>query len=112
MSNYGDEGGPKFLGEMIAARKGEHDRLAKRLGEMMRGIQKPAGFKALSKDDKGPMVFAVGADGGKVFLRFHEPMDWLAMDPEDAIALAEGLMNHAREAARVTGRPLKITFPY
>jgi hypothetical protein len=56
----------------------------------------PAG--QLSKDDEGEIAFAVGSRGGKVVLDFGDPVAWVGMDPQQAIALANTLINHAKKA--------------
>lgn len=102
MSNHGNDGGPDEISEFVRARFAE-------LNKALRDQPiKPLGFKPLSPDDEGPIQFAIGSDGPKVFLKFHKPIDWLGMDPEDAVALAEGLIKYARDAARHAGKPLTV----
>ena len=54
-------------------------------------------------DDQGGLRMAVVADpeAGKVMIVFGEPIAWLAMSPEQAVALAEAVIGKARQA---TGR--------
>ena len=61
----------------------------------------------LNADDAGAMPMAVGIADGRVVLRFPKPVHWIGMTPNEAIGLAELLIQHARNAgARAT---LKVT---
>lgn len=56
---------------------------------------------AQGKGGFGPqdlMDVAIGVTDGKVFLEFPGPVKLIAMPPEDALSLAEGIMRHARAA--------------
>lgn len=57
----------------------------------------PAG--SYGPEDQGALAFAVGHDqrNKKVFLEFGVEVKWLAMDPEQAVNLAEILIQYARE---------------
>lgn len=60
----------------------------------------------LRPDDEGGVTFAVGTEKGRVVLQFKEPVAWLGMEPEDAIAMAQALIKRARAVAT---RPLRIS---
>lgn len=69
----------------------------------------PAGM--YGPNDEGAIQFAIGHDqqNGKVTLDFGTPVTWMAMEPEQAVHLAQHLIQHARKA---TKKPLKVEFPY
>lgn len=62
----------------------------------------------LNQHDEGGIQFAVGVKDGKVCLDFGTPVSWLGMNPGDALALAQSLIEHARKAARGTGSILTL----
>jgi hypothetical protein len=49
--------------------------------------------------DEGEIAFGVAADktAGKVIINFGKPTAWVGMDKEQALALAESLINKANE---------------
>lgn len=51
----------------------------------------------MSQED-GSVEIAVGHESGRVFLRFKEPMHWIACDPGNAIQIAEAMTAAAFEA--------------
>ena len=56
-------------------------------------------------DDAGALLVALSVEGGKVKLQFPTTVTWVAMPPELAIILAQGLIEHAIKA----GHPQPIT---
>jgi len=60
----------------------------------------PAGMYGPS--DHGAVRFSVGSDkdNEKVVLDFGTPVNWMAMDPEQAMHLASHLMKHARRVSK------------
>lgn len=52
----------------------------------------------LNRHDEGALRFAVGSRGGKVVLDFGTPVNWMAMEPQDAERLAAALLCHAKKA--------------
>lgn len=62
----------------------------------------------LSGDDDGEIVFKVGSDPEKVLVRieFPKPTEWLAMPPQDAIKMAQLLIQHARAISK---EPIRIS---
>lgn len=49
----------------------------------------------LNKDDEGEIKLAVYEEKGKIVINFGTPVVWLAFDKEQAIALADVLMERA-----------------
>lgn len=49
----------------------------------------------MSDKDDGRTEVALTQEGGKVVLRFPRPRQWVAFDPENAVALAEGMSRAA-----------------
>jgi hypothetical protein len=54
----------------------------------------------LTEEDEGEIRFGVAEKDGKVVLDFGKKVHWIAATPEQAKALAESLLNKAREAKR------------
>ncbi len=72
------------------AQKRMHDLMGKVLGEYPEG--------KINKDDEGALAFMIGVEDGKVVLKFPKPVAWLGMPPEQAVQLAQILIQRAREA--------------
>ena len=49
----------------------------------------------LNPTDEGELTFAVGVENGKVGIAFGAPVAWLAMEPDQALALAEDIIGYA-----------------
>ena len=59
--------------------------------------------------DEGQLRFAIGERDNNVILDFGKEVVWLAMPPEQAVALAQMLIAKARIVARRQGRTLTVT---
>lgn len=53
----------------------------------------------LSPDDEGGLAMGVGHVAGRVKVQFPKPVAWIALRPEEAVALAQLLIDHAKAAA-------------
>ena len=64
----------------------------------------------LAPSDEGELKFAVGAKDGKVVIEFGKPVAWMGMDAEQAISLAELLIEKAARCgvARMVRRADKV----
>ena len=62
----------------------------------------------MSKHDEGEIAFAVGHPNGKVVIDFGSPVAWVGMEPQQAVALAQTLLSHAKKA-RIIGAPKNET---
>ena len=62
----------------------------------------------LGQHDDGAIQFALGERDGKVILDFGNPVSWLGMNPQQAVALAEAIIAKARVVARRTGTVLTV----
>lgn len=60
----------------------------------------------LNKDDAGALALAVGVETGKVVIRFAKPVEWIGFTPQQAMDLANLLMQNARKAG--SKEPLTI----
>lgn len=49
----------------------------------------------LNDDDEGELLFMIGKENGNVVLDFGKPVTWLGLPPEDAVSLAEALVQAA-----------------
>ncbi len=56
----------------------------------------------LGADDDGSLTFKIGADESKgvVAIEYSKPTAWVAMNPKQAIELAQALIRHARSIAK------------
>lgn len=50
----------------------------------------------IAEHDEGEIAFAVGHRHGKVLIEFGTPVAWMGMNPQQAIALANTLITHAK----------------
>lgn len=114
MANHHDDGNPELRGALL-----EQFRRMQQKGDAMTPNATLSALRSLGKlddhpagmygpEDEGAMQFAVGSDhqNEKVVLDFGSAVKWMAMDPQQAVHLAESLIEQAR---RATHRPLKIT---
>lgn len=51
----------------------------------------------MHRSDEGQLRIAVGRERGKVVMRFGCPVAWIGMGPEEAEAIAQSLLHHAKE---------------
>jgi hypothetical protein len=49
----------------------------------------------LNEDDEGGLAVEISTVGANVRVDFGKPVAWLAMDPDGALALASGIIEHA-----------------
>ncbi len=56
----------------------------------------------IHNSDEGEIRIGVASDdkAGKVMLNFGKPVAWLAFNPEEAIEVAQALIQHARKVAK------------
>jgi hypothetical protein len=57
----------------------------------------------LSKDDEGEIQFGITNASGQVIINFGKPVAWLGMQPQQALAIADALVRHAKEARVIGG---------
>lgn len=65
----------------------------------------------LNPDDAGAVAFAIGVEEGRVVLRFPKPVVWLGMTGDEALGLAQVLMQHARRAGITAPVVLRLGDP-
>lgn len=53
----------------------------------------------LNANDEGETDLQIGTESGRVVIKFAKPVAWIGFPPEQAIALAEVLIKHARSCA-------------
>lgn len=61
----------------------------------------------LNKDDAGALAVSIGHEKDAVVIRFPKPVAWIGFTPEQAIEIAESLIQHAR--ALGVSRPVSLT---
>lgn len=105
MSHHGDRPFDAYDGETQRKMK---DLMRDQIGDFFRKAnvgptgQFPEG--KMSKHDEGEIIFAVGHPNGKVVIDFGSPVAWVGMNPQQAIAVANSLITHAKKA-RIIGAP-------
>jgi hypothetical protein len=62
----------------------------------------------LTRHDEGELSFAIGERDDLVVVNFATPVVWLAISPEQAVAMAQLLIAKARIVARRQGKPLTV----
>ena len=63
----------------------------------------------LTESDEGALEYAVGHTDGKVVIDFGTPTVWFGMEPEQAIQLAQVLLDHAGQCSeRVLMKEMKL----
>lgn len=91
---------------------GNEDEMLRRMREDMNRLMKdsfgeyPDG--KLNDGDSGAIAMAVVVEQGRVVLRFPKPVAWAGFTADEAIALAESLVQNARKAG--SKKPLTFTF--
>jgi hypothetical protein len=85
-------------GDNPEQRKAMSNMMAKIFGEYPDG--------KLNKNDEGAIAMAVANENGRVILRFPKPVEWIGLCPQEAVDLAESLIEHAR---RSTTEPLTVS---
>jgi hypothetical protein len=81
----------------------QQSELMKRFHEQIDGRAKrfyPSG--RVRPDDDGELAYAVGNDPNKgiVFVDFGKQVNWLGLEPKDAINMAQLLIKHARAVSK------------
>ena len=60
----------------------------------------------LNPEDQGALAVGIAHQNGKVVMQFPKPTTWIGFTPEQAIEMAESLIDHARACGCT--RPLEI----
>jgi len=62
----------------------------------------------LNEYDEGAAIMAIGHLKGRVIVDFGQPVAWLGLSPQEAVSMAQYLINQARQAAHETGEILEV----
>jgi hypothetical protein len=54
----------------------------------------------LNSADEGALQFKIGHSNDHVILDFGTPVSWIGIDPVNAVALAQSLIEHARACSK------------
>lgn len=76
------------------------------LTDMMKRLTGEFPDGRLNKDDEGAVAVAIGHDQGRVKMQFPKNLNWIAFTPEQAIDIAQTLIEHARKCG--CNRPLTV----
>lgn len=57
---------------------------------------------SMHSSDEGEIRMGIASDEktGKVMLNFGKPVAWLGLNPEEAVGIAQALIQHARKVAK------------
>lgn len=77
------------------------------MSEVMKRLMGEYPDGRLNKDDQGAVAMAVGHENGRVVVRFPKQITWIGMTADEAVGLAEALIEHARACGST--KPLTIT---
>lgn len=80
----------------------------RRLNDTMRKVFGEFPNGRLNKDDQGAMAMAIIHENGAVVMRFPRNLNWIGFTPEQAIDIAESLVEHARKCGCTKPLTLKI----
>ncbi len=70
----------------------------KALSEALRSLLGEYPDGRMNANDEGAIAFAVGVEAGRVVLRFPKPVAWMGMSGDEALELAQLLIQHAKNA--------------
>lgn len=111
MAHHGgpDEKAMKDLNDRLSAEFGKQDssdditslmeQLRPRLGATQNFPEAP-----ISEDDEGEIRIGITATGGNVILGFGKYVDWIGFPPEQARALAQSLLDRAKDCDGIEAR--------
>lgn len=88
---------------------GEMPEIPQWLRETLRSTEGEFPAGRLNPADQGAVAVAVGNEAGKVVLTFPKNLNWIGFTPEQAIDIAQSLVEHARKCG--CKKPLTITIP-
>ncbi len=60
----------------------------------------------LNREDEGAMAMSIGHENGKVVIQFARNLNWIGFSPDQAIDLAQSLIQHARKCGST--KPLTV----
>lgn len=93
MSHHGNENQPE--------NKQLHEAMKNIFGEYPNG--------KLNDQDEGALAMMISSEPGIVKVQYPKPVSWIAFSPEEAIGLAQSLLEHARKAAKGAGQIITIS---
>lgn len=62
----------------------------------------------LNENDQGAVAVAIGHQKGRVTMQFPKNLNWIGFTPEQAIDIAESLIDHARKSGCTKPLTVKI----
>lgn len=63
----------------------------------------------LNAQDEGALAIMISSEPGIVKVQFPKPVSWIAFTPDEAIALAQSIIDNARKAAKGAGSIITIS---
>jgi len=76
------------------------------LSDMMKRLTGEFPDGRLNKDDEGAVAVAIGHQQGRVTMQFPKNLNWIGFTPEQAIDIAQTLIEHARKCG--CNKPLVV----
>jgi len=84
------------------------DNTGDQIKDMQRKLQGEFPEGRLNETDEGALVVMIGHERGKVVMQFASPTAWIGFNPNQAMDIAQALIQHAREAGIVGVYELKL----
>lgn len=78
--------------------RANRERVEKMLSDQMKNLLGEFPKGKLNADDEGALAVAISANQGKVVINFPKPVQWIGFTPEQAVQIAQSLIQRAREA--------------
>ena len=82
--------------------------LSAAMSEAMKSLMGEYPDGKLDATDQGGIAVGFSSDPGVVKMHFPKPVAWIGFTPDQAIAMAESLIQHAREANKGGNRILTV----
>lgn len=105
MSHHGSEFGrskSKIMEEIFKKFAGTTDPLHEKMSEVFG--EYPDG--KISPADEGAIALEIGAKDKTIFIRFPKPVAWIAFTPDEAMQIAQSLIDYARKVGLT--KPMSI----
>lgn len=80
---------------------------ARELSAMMKRLTGEYPDGRLNEHDQGAVAIAIGHQEGRVTMQFPKNLNWIGFTPEQAIDIAQSLVEHARQCG--CKKPLTFT---
>lgn len=87
---------------------GDNPEQYRQMSEMMKRVFGEFPDGRLNQHDEGGIAMAVSNERGRVTLSFPKPVKWIGLTADEAIGLAELLIDHARQCGSTKPLAVKV----